>query len=190
MEDDRIEGWEKGISRPALIICSRRQDMSNTKKNLEDAFSRESQANRRYLAFAQKAAAEHKEGISKLFRALAESEAIHAKEHLSHLNAVKTTEDNLQQALAGEMQTFETRYPQMIADAKKEGETGPEIGFNHANEVEKVHYNLLEKALDDLHHFPIQDYFVCRACGYTAAKEPPESCPVCRAVRKTFIRVE
>jgi rubrerythrin len=164
--------------------------MSNTEKNLEDAFSRESQANRRYLASAQKAEAEHKEGISKLFRALAESEAIHAKEHLSHLNAVKTIEDNLQQALAGEMQTFETSYPQTIANAKEEGETGPEIGFNRANEVEKVHYKLLEKAFDDLHRFPSQDYFVCGACGYTATMEPPDRCPVFRAFRKTFIKVE
>jgi rubrerythrin len=164
--------------------------MSNTEKNLEDAFSRESQANRRYIAFAQKAVAEHKEGISKLFRALAESEAIHAKKHLDYLNAVKTTEENLKQALSGEMQTFEIRYPQMIADAKKDGETGPEMGFSQANEVEKVHYNLLEKALDDLHHFPVLDYFVCNVCGFTATTEPPDKCPVCREVKKAFIMVE
>lgn len=164
--------------------------MSKTKKNLEDAFSRESQAVRRYLAFAQKASAEHKEGIAKLFRALAESEAMHANDHLNRLEIVKSTEENLRQALAGEKQTFEVRYPQMISDAKEEGKTGPELGFNHANEVEKVHHHLLEKALRGLDHFPIQDYFVCKACGYTAADQPPESCSVCHGEKSGFIRVE
>lgn len=55
--------------------------------------------------------------------------------------------------------------------------------------MEKVHHELLRKALEDPEKFPVQDYFVCNACGYIAAGEPPDPCPVCGAVRKAFYSV-
>jgi rubrerythrin len=164
--------------------------MSKTKRNLEEAFARESQATRRYLAYGERAAEESKEGIRRLLTALAESEAVHASNHLNHLKGIKTTEENLRQALAGEMQTYESKYPQMIADAKEEGEKGPEMSFTHANEVEKVHYRFLEQALNDLDNFSIQDYYVCKGCGYMVANEPPDSCPVCGAAKKALNKVK
>jgi rubrerythrin len=164
--------------------------MSKTEKNLREAFAGESQANRRYLAYAKRAADEYKDGIYKLFMAVAEAETIHAHKHLSHLKGIKSTKENLQDAMAGEMHEFKTMYPQMIADAKEEGEKAAEITLTHANEVEKVHHGLFEQALDNLDNFPVQDYYICPACGYTVAKEPPDRCPVCGAVKKVFYKVE
>ncbi len=162
--------------------------MSKTEKNLKEAFAGESQANRRYLAFARRAADEYKEGIYKLFMAVSEAETIHALRHLSHLKGIKGTKENLQQSLAGEMHEFKNMYPQMIADAKEEGAKAAEITFSHAMEVEKLHHELFQQALDNEDNFPVQDYYICPACGHTAAKEPPERCPICGAVKKSYYK--
>lgn len=162
--------------------------MSRTEENLKKAFAGESQANRRYLAFAQRAADEYKEGIYKLFVAIAEAETIHALRHLSNLKGVKSTMENLQEAISGEMHEFKNMYPQMIADAKEEGAKAAEITLTHAMEVEKVHYELFQQALDNEDNFPVQDYYICPACGHTAAKEPPERCPICGAVKKSYYK--
>jgi rubrerythrin len=163
--------------------------MGKTEKNLKEAFAGESQAYQRYLAFAQRAADEYKEGVYKLFLAVAESEKIHARSHLGHLKSVGETAENLKEAMAGEMHEFTTMYPEMISEAMEEGEKGAEISFSHASEVEKVHHGLFEKALADSETYPVQDYFVCNACGYLAVNEPPDRCPVCGAVRKGFYQV-
>lgn len=162
--------------------------MSKTQKNLMAAFAGESQANRRYLAFAQRAADEYKEGVYKLFRAIAEGETIHALKHLQHMKAIRSTRENIQEAMAGEMHEFTTMYPQMIADAREEGAKGAEITLTHAMEVEKVHHELLQKALDDPDNYPVQDYYICRACGYIATQKAPAKCPVCGAVETAFYR--
>ena len=162
--------------------------MSKTEKNLQAAFAGESQANRRYLAFAQRAADEHKEGIYKLFRAIAEGETIHALKHLQHMKAVNGTKENIQEAMSGEMHEFKQMYPQMIADAREEGAQGAEITLRHAMEVEKVHHALLLQALEQLDDFPVQDYYICRACGYIAPRQAPQRCPVCGAVESAFYR--
>lgn len=163
--------------------------MSKTEKNLKEAFAGESQAYQRYLAFADRAADEYKEGVYKLFQAVAESERIHARRHLGHLKGIHDTADNLKEAMNGEMHEFKTMYPAMIEEAVEEQEKGAEITFRHAAEVEKVHHGFFEKALADPENFPVQDYFVCNACGYLAEKEPPDKCPVCGAVKKAFYQV-
>lgn len=163
--------------------------MTKTEKNLRDAFSGEAQANRKYLAFAAKAADEYMEGVYRLFTAVAESEAIHARRHLGHLKEVGTTEENLREAIAGESHEFKDLYPRMIAQAREEGQKGAEISFNHASDVERTHHALFEEALRTPRDFPAQDYYVCKACGYLEPKEAPEQCPVCGAVRKAFYMV-
>jgi rubrerythrin len=182
----------KGTNLEALrrvpIIKKEEQTMSKTEKNLLAAFAGESQANRRYLAFAQRAADEYKEGVYKLFRAIAEGETIHALKHLQQMKAVRSTEENIEEAMSGEMHEFTIMYPQMIADAQEEGHKGAEITLRHAMEVEKVHHALLQQALDDPSGFPVQDYYVCRACGYIATEKAPSTCPVCGAVESAFYR--
>lgn len=98
--------------------------MDKTGKNLKETFSGESQAYHRYLAFAERAADEYKEGIDKLFQGIAESEKIHARRRLGHLKAIKGTAENLKEAMKGEMHEFKTMYPKMITEAKEEQERG------------------------------------------------------------------
>lgn len=164
--------------------------MSKTLKNLQDAFAGESQANRKYLAFAQKAEDEFLHGVAKLFRAVAEAETIHAHKHFRVMDGVKSTKENLKEALAGETHEFKSMYPQMIADAKEEGQKSAEISFNYANEVEKMHGELYAKAMEDPDKFPVQDYYVCKICGATIPNEPPDKCPVCGANKKAFFKAE
>src|SRR5512147_1064815 len=135
--------------------------MSKTASNLKEAFAGESQAYQRYLSYAQRAADEYKDGIYKLFHAVAASEKIHAQRHLSYTKRIRSTAENLKEAMAGEMHEFKTMYPKMIAEAKSEKEGGPEISFSHASEVEKVHHELFKKALEDPDKFPAQEYFLC-----------------------------
>jgi len=150
-----------------------------TKKNLMEAFAGESQANRKYLAFANKAAQEGYPGVAKLFRAAAAAETVHAHAHLRALGGINTTKDNLKEAISGETHEFVSMYPKMIDEARIEGEKVAEKSFVFANEVEQIHAGLYKKALDNLDNFPVKDYYVCSVCGYTVADEAPEKCPVC-----------
>jgi rubrerythrin len=161
-----------------------------TEQNLMDAFAGESQANRKYLAFAKKAEDEGYANIAKLFRAAAAAETIHAHNHLKGLNGVKSTKENLMAAISGETYEFQNMYPRMISDAKQEGQDYAVKSFNMANEVEKVHAALYQKALDSLGKGTAVDYYVCSVCGYTAEGEAPDDCPVCKAKKQAFRRVE
>lgn len=120
--------------------------MSNTDKNLKEAFAGESQANRRYLAFAKKAEEEGYLSIAKLFKAAAEAETIHAHNHLRELGGIRSTKENLLEAINGETFEFQNMYPKMIEDAKAENREGALRSFNYANEVEKVHAQLFKKS--------------------------------------------
>ncbi len=165
--------------------------MSKSEQNLKDAFAGESQANRRYLAFAQKADDEGYPQAARLFRAAAAAETIHAHNHLRALGGIRTTRENLVEAVGGETYEFNKMYPQMIADAEAEGEEGAKRTFAWANEVEKTHADLYQNLLDNLDEdqgdYP---YWVCPVCGHTAEKEAPERCPVCGAKGERFFKVE
>ncbi len=165
--------------------------MSKTEKNLLDAFAGESQANRRYLAFAKQADKEGHGQAAKLFRAAAEAETVHAHAHLKTLGGVKTTAENLREAIDGETHEFRDMYPAMIEEAKEEGNKAAERSFTFANAVEEVHAGLYQKALDSLDSPDDVDcYYVCSVCGYTCENEPPDICPVCSAKAKAFMKVE
>jgi rubrerythrin len=164
--------------------------MSKTQENLMKAFAGESQANRRYLAFAQRAESEGYSQVAKLFKAVAEGETIHALSHLAKTGKISTTSDNLKTAILGETEEFQNMYPEMIKDAEEEGDNSAKIGFVWANEVEKRHAELYEKALDNLDNKEEIDYYVCSGCGYLAEGEAPEVCPVCGAPRSSFSKTE
>lgn len=164
--------------------------MSKTEQNLLEAFAGESQANRKYLAFAKQADKEGHPQVARLFRAAAEAETVHAHAHLRTLRGVKTTAENLQEAISGETHEFREMYPAMIEEATDEGNKGAVRSFNYANEVEKVHASLYQKALDNLDTLEEVDYYVCSVCGYTCEGEPPEACPVCKSKAKAFFKVE
>ncbi len=159
-------------------------------QNLKDAFAGESQANRRYLAFAAQAEKEGYPQVARLFRAAAEAETVHAHNHLRVLGGVKSTLENLTEAIAGETHEFKSMYPQMIADAEAEGNAQALRSFTFANEVEKVHAALYQKALDSLGAASEQfDYFVCPICGHTVEKEAPAKCEICGAGGSVFLRI-
>jgi len=165
--------------------------MGQTEQNLLEAFAGESQANRKYLAFAKKADKEGYPRVANLFRAAAEAETVHAHAHLRVLKGIKSTAENLEEAIAGETHEFKSMYPDMIETAKSEGNKAAERSFSFANEVEKIHADLYQKALDGLDNSEdIECYYVCGVCGYTCENEPPETCPVCSANIKAFSRVD
>jgi rubrerythrin len=164
--------------------------MSITENNLQEAFAGESQANRKYLAFAKKAEQEGYKQVAKLFRSIAEAETVHAHNHLRELHGIKTTKENLNEAINGESYEFQKMYPPMIEDAKAEAKKGAEISFRYANEVEKVHAALYKKALENIGNNPEIDYYVCKVCGYIAEGEAPDACPVCKAKKQLFKKVD
>ena len=164
--------------------------MSQTEKHLWDAFAGESQANRKYLAFARKAEKEGHAQVAKLFRAAAEAETVHALSHLEAVGGVKSTRENLEAAIRGETYEFEEMYPPMIAEAEKEGHKRARRSFDYANQVEKVHAALYRKALEALGRNEEVDYYVCQVCGHTVEGEAPDKCPVCQAVKKAFKKID
>ena len=167
--------------------------MGATQENLQDAFAGESQANRRYLFFADKVEEEGHPQIARLFRAGAESETVHARNHLKAMGGVKSTKDNLEAAISGENYEFTRMYPGFIEQAKAENNEDAEISFTWANKVERIHHGLYQKALKALEEgqqLKDEPYFVCQGCGYTVGGEAPERCPICGAPRNMFKRVE
>lgn len=165
--------------------------MSKSEDALKEAFAGESQANRKYLAFAAKADQEGFPHAAKLFRAAAEAETVHAHAHLRALKGIRSTRENLQEAISGETHEFTSMYPGMIETAKAEGNKDAERSFNFANAVEKIHARLYQDLLDNLESTKESySYYVCPVCGYTSESEAPETCPVCGAKGKMFKKVD
>ena len=164
--------------------------MEKSIKDLKEAFAGESQANRRYLAFAEKADRDGYPQVARLFRAAAEAETVHALNHLRALKAIQATAENLKEAIAGEVAEFQQMYPRMIADSQAEGHKDAERTFTFANDVEKIHAALFKKALETMEKKELVDIFVCSVCGYTVEGEVPDNCPICKAVKKLFRRIE
>ncbi len=163
--------------------------MSQCEQFLAEAFAGESQANRRYLAFADQADKEGYHQVAKLFRAVAEAETVHAHSHLRALNGIRSTAENLKEAISGETHEFNIMYPAMIGTAILEGHKAAERSFKYANEVEKVHAELFEKALANLEQQVEVEYCVCSVCGYTYENEYPEKCRMCDTQAKEFFKV-
>ena len=168
---------------------------ANTKTdgNLKTAFAGESQANRRYLFFAEKADQEGQPQVARLFRAAAAAETVHAKKHFTVMNGAGATKDNLTAAVAGEFHEFSEMYPTFIKEAEKDDNVKAVVSFSRANSVEKVHHALFEaalKALEANQPLKAEDYYVCGVCGYTVAGEAPEKCPICGALRVLFAKVD
>ena len=167
--------------------------MGDTQENLQAAFAGESQANRRYLFSADEAdKAGHKQ-VARLFRAAAEAETVHARNHIRVLGGIKSTKENLEAAIEGENYEFTEMYPDFIKQAESESNQSAERSFDLANKVEKIHHGLFQKALNSLESGESpgdKPYYVCQVCGYTLEGDPPENCPVCGAPRSRFQRVE
>jgi rubrerythrin len=167
--------------------------MSDTKGNLQEAFAGESQANRKYLFFSEKADDAGNKQVARLFRAAAEAETVHARNHLKVLGEIKSDKENLGAAIGGEHYEFTTMYPDFIEQAKKENNKAATGSFDLANKVEQVHHKLFQATLKNLEagkSFKDAPYYVCQTCGNTVEGEAPERCPICGAPRSRFKKIE
>jgi rubrerythrin len=164
-----------------------------TENNLQDAFGGESKANRRYTFFAEKADKEGYPQVARLFRAVAEAETVHARNHLNVMDAIGSTKDNLTAASMGEHQEFTGMYPVFIETAKQEMNERAERTFDWANKVEKIHFGYFEAALKAVKEGKKPEdatYYVCQTCGNTVTGSPPDKCPVCGAPARSFRKIE
>ncbi|UCG46418.1 MAG: rubrerythrin family protein [Phycisphaerales bacterium] len=115
-----------------------------------ECFAGESQANRKYLAFARQAESEGNRQVAKVFLAAAAAEAVHAHAHMRAIGAVKSTKENLQEAINGESFEFQQMYPGYISEAHREGHKAALVSFQNAMAVEQVHHSLYIEALNVL----------------------------------------
>jgi rubrerythrin len=166
--------------------------MVKTNENLKAAFAGESQANRMYLAFAQKAEEEGLPQIAKLFRAAAEAETVHALNHLRAMGQVKSTVDNLGTAVSGETYEFKKMYPDFLVDAKKDVNKQAYQSFDYANRVEEIHAGLYQKAIEAAKtkkDLPKAEIYVCPVCGNTFVGSTPDRCPICATAKDKFMKI-
>jgi rubrerythrin len=167
--------------------------MVDSKDNLKEAFAGESQANRKYTFFAEKAEASGNKQIARLFRAAAEAETVHARNHLRVLGEIRSDTENLAAAIGGEQYEFSSMYPDFIEQAKAENNKEAVGSFDMANKVEQVHHKLFQAALKNLENgreFKDAPYYVCQVCGNTVEGEAPDRCPICGAPRDKFKKIE
>lgn len=165
----------------------------STSDDLKEAFAGESQANMKYLAYAEKAEKEGYGQVARLFRAAAAAEKVHAHNHLKAMGGVADSAANLEDAVEGEGYEFRKMYPPFLERAGNEGDEKAARSFRYALAVEEIHHDLYGKALEsvregkDLSAGPV---YVCSVCGNTVEGEPPEKCPVCGVPREKFFEVE
>ncbi len=161
---------------------------TRTPKNLRAGFIAESQAHLRNLAYAMKAEQEGYSQIARLFRAIAEAEAVHAFNHIRLLGAVSGTQENLESAFEKENLAAGT-YPQLIREAAEEDNTAVATVLTYSRDVEKGHAKLYKKALAHMMAEEETEYYVCQVCGYVADGSLPDECPVCGAPKDKFRKV-
>jgi rubrerythrin len=164
--------------------------MSKTEKNLKEAFAGEAKAYIRLIAFAEKAEKEGYKQIAKLFRAVAEAEKIHAKNHLNLLGIINSTEENLKYSFEREKFANEVAYPDFIKQAEEEGNKMAVVSFVRARDVEEGHKKLYKLALQHLMEEKETSYYLCKVCGYISDNILPEECPVCGAKKEMFEKIE
>jgi rubrerythrin len=167
--------------------------MTKSVENLKMAFSGESQANRKYSAFAKKAEEEGFSQIAKLFRAAAAAETVHALNHLRAMSGVNSTAENLDAAISGENYEVVSMYPPMLESAQAEGDKRAAQTFKYALEVEKIHEALYRKAAESYQKgedAPETDYYVCPVCGFTHEGKLDGRCPVCNTPGERFAKID
>ena len=165
--------------------------MTTTEENLKEAFAGESQANRKYLAFAKKAEQEGFENVARLFRTAAEAETIHAHGHLKAMGGVGSTAENLQAAIDGETYEYTTMYPPMLEKAEGDDHRAKRM-FDLAMQAEEVHAGIYKRALEAIQRgedFEETDFYLCPVCGHIEIGSAPEACPICYTPGAKFVQV-
>jgi rubrerythrin len=166
--------------------------MSDTQENVMEAFAGESQANRKYAIFAEKADAEGYPNVARIFRAASEAEAIHARRLLFVMQAIHSTEENLAASIEGETHEFSTMYPAFIEQAEKENLPEAAKVFRHAMGAEEVHARRYSDALEAVkgeNDLDLRLVYLCPVCGNVELEEVPDPCPICNAPGRMFREV-
>jgi rubrerythrin len=158
-----------------------------TLENLMSAFAGESQANRKYLSYSKKAEAEGQKNAAKLFKAASDAETIHALKHFEVADKIKSTAENLQDAVKGENHEYQSMYPEFLKAAQEEGNQAAIRTFTYALKAEEVHAKLYQEALDNIDQEEEVFYYLCPVCG-NIEKFVPEKCPICGVPGTKFIK--
>lgn len=189
------------MAKPSSSVAAQ----GKTLDNLMTAYNGESNAEAKYLEYAKKADSEGYGKAASLFRAAASAEKIHTTAHAQvilsmggtpkadiQLPGIKSTKENLEDAVKGESYEQTTMYPEFIAQAKIENNHDAIRTFTHALEAEGEHAKLYKTAVADLANWkaPNTDFYVCPVCGYTMEKKPSfAACPVCKTPASLFRQV-
>ena len=181
-------------------------EADKTIANLKAAFKGESTASAKYAAFALKAKQEGLTQIATMFEATSKAEQIHAANHQTVLEkmgqktdpvkpefTVKTTKENLEDAISGETYELTTMYPGFIATAATENATSASKSFRWAMDTEKKHQVIYQNALKALNAKKTETlpnvYWVCPKCGNTYDVAKPETtCSFCSTKNDKFIK--
>ena len=165
--------------------------MPTTKENLMGAFAGESQANQKYRAFAKKAEKEGLPNIAKLFNTAAEAEGIHAEGHLTALDGIASTIENLKAAIAGETYEYTEMYPPMYDQAVAEENKAKRM-FGYAVKAEEIHAKLYKIALaaaEQGKDLDTGEIYLCPICGNIEFGKPESNCPICGTIASKYIHV-
>jgi rubrerythrin len=161
-----------------------------TQENLSYAFAAESKASARNIAFALKAQEEGYPQLAKLFRAIADGEATHARRYLFSMRGkIGTSQENLKEAHRNE-HAAAAEFQRLVKEAGEDGPPQVKKAFSHARDVDKENADLLGKAMEDMLVSDTTDYYVCQICGHISEDSPPKNCPICHAVQTRFKRVD
>ena len=185
-----------------------------TADNLLLAAAEESKNRAMYLAFAERAEAEGQPQVARLFRAIAESERIHARGEIDLaasagasapeaaavggraatglMPPTATTAENLHRAVEIEEAEFQDTYARFLRQAVEEGEQAAAALLRNVIEVERIHRGLYAAALaavQEGRRLPEAPVFVCRTCGNTVVGRRPEACPICGSPAAKFAEV-
>lgn len=180
---------------------------SKTVDNIKAAIKGETTASAKYAAYAKKAKSEGLDKVALLFEAASKAESIHANNHtavLTELGAkmdkfkpeftVKSTKENLQDAINGESYEVATMYPEFLKAAKDENVNLALISFNYAFQTEKKHATLYKNALEQLNAGKektlASKYFVCSTCGNTYENEAPARCGISMTPKERFLTIQ
>jgi rubrerythrin len=164
-----------------------------TMENAMEAYAGESQANRKYLAFAEQAESEGYKNIARLFRAASEAEGVHARKLMKAMGMIKSTKENVQGSISGETHEYTKMYPGFLKEAEEEKKTDVALVFTYASKAEEVHAGLYKEALNALNNrmdMSNRTVWICPVCGDIFLGQAPEKCPICSAVRKVFREIQ
>lgn len=160
---------------------------NKTLQNLMEAFAGESQANRKYTAYAKKAESEGKTNAAKLFRAASDAETLHALKHFEVAGKISTTVDHLKDAVSGETHEYQDMYPDFIKEAEAAGNKAAVRSFTYAMKAEEVHARLYKEALENLDQAEEVFYYLCPVCG-NIETFVPDRCSICGTPGDKFIK--